>query len=829
MISTSALLPLILTVSSFQPSISHRLDSPNGATVIRTGVLSAPLEGRLGPRARAFALANAKELKLPASSTLSEPEAFGTRFGATFRMNQLVDGVPVQGAVVTVTIDANRRVVQLSSSIVPYSNARRTFAVSPEAALHKASFATMWAMRTSEGVPYGGVKRMFFAVGDEVRAGYLIWVPTLDLTKNWYLSIDAANGEILRTVNRAFHAAADADVYVNTPGGLQGGVGVTPTQRVTLSHFGPEHATTKKLSGDQLVSWNCCVNEGCSTDPLAKPKRAKGTTTALGFPVNYDVAVCDRQQRATNDSAVHASGDFVYAPVDPPNASSYASQSEPADTDEFSEVHAFYHLNNVYDFVRGLSTKAQPLFPDENIPGFQTRDEKVGKRIAVWSNVLLPDFAAAQQTLGTGTATAHDLVRTDNAAYMPKENFDSLVIPELSFDSDALMMFQGSVADFGYDAPVYWHEFGHGVIFATAAFESFTLDARSGNNEGGALHEAISDYFAAAFQQGPVIGEYVGPRLATMQPGTAVGLRNLKNTFACPDVLQGQVHNDSQHFSAALWDARMEIFQGQDMGDTFDAAFYGSLVSMTPATGFEQAALIVSSHVGRAFPNIIDAQAKMEAIFTARGVLGCSKVLDVTGDDQPRTYYGIGGTQAAGVSTGAIVPGPYQMKLHAPKGVKSLTVSLVPTSQGPFGGMPAVRLLTKMGEPVTFTRSGAQLQNDADEVVSFTSNGQGLKATAQVEVPCGADLYFTLGSASQGGDTVANVSVSHLEADSCPTVDAGTPEVDAGTQAVIPAVPDQGNPELGAKHGCGCTAVDPSLALFGLIALGAVARRRRHR
>jgi len=33
-------------------------------------------------------------------------------------------------------------------------------------------------------------------------------------------------------------------------------------------------------------------------------------------PVSFDVAICDQRQRATNDPSVHASGDYVYVPVD---------------------------------------------------------------------------------------------------------------------------------------------------------------------------------------------------------------------------------------------------------------------------------------------------------------------------------------------------------------------------------------------------------------------------------------------------------------------------------------------------------------------------------
>lgn len=441
MLCTPALLSIVLAAATTGPTLPNTTVSARGAVELATGNLSAPLQGPLADAARSFALAHAAELKLPPTSTLSPAEPFGTRFGATFRMKQQVGGIDVEGAVVTVTVDARRRVVQLASSVVPYTQAQSVWRLSALEAWDRASLATPFALRTKDDRPYGGVTRRYFILGDELRAGYLVWVPTLDLTRNWYLGVDAQTGEILFTEDRAFHAAEDAQAYLNSPGDLQHGVGVTPTQPVTLTHFGPEHATTHTLFGDQIVSWNCCVNAGCATGSGAAPKRAQGMLSFFGTQVPYDVAVCDRMQRASNDPGVHPSGDFVYTPVDPPAPSQYASQSEPADTDEFSEVHAFFHVNNVYDFVRRLSTAAQPLFPEENLPPFQTRDEKAGKRMAVWSNVLIPYYG-----FGAGGIIGDHLVRTDNAAYMARENFEQLLVPELSFDTDALFIFQGQTA-----------------------------------------------------------------------------------------------------------------------------------------------------------------------------------------------------------------------------------------------------------------------------------------------------------------------------------------------------------------------------------------------
>src|SRR5439155_12409382 len=114
-----------------------------------------------------------------------------------------------------------------------------------------------------------------------------------------------------------------------------------------------------------------------------------------------------------NDPAAHGSGDFVYAPADPPQVVNgkviAVAQSSLPDSDEFSEVHAFWHINQLFDFARGLSHAAAPIFPNENIQPFQMRDEKRNppRKPAIWSNVTLPDYNEAAANLFGGMGKAY--------------------------------------------------------------------------------------------------------------------------------------------------------------------------------------------------------------------------------------------------------------------------------------------------------------------------------------------------------------------------------------------------------------------------------------
>jgi hypothetical protein len=390
---------------------------------------------------------------------------------------------------------------------------------------------------------------------------------------------------------------------------------------------------------------------------------------------------------------------------------------------------------------------------------------------------------------------------------------------------------------------VLWHEFGHGTIYATAALEFglLALDNRSANDEGGALHEGLADFIAAAFGNDSVMGPYVGSRISggAQVPGAPVDnyLRNVDNNYSCPDVLWGEVHQDSQHVSAALWKARRDFFQGTDSGRTFDAAFYAALVAMAPTVDFAQVATIVTAHVKDAFtPTIADAETRMASIFSGKGVTGCVKTVDMTNIGNTRPMYGIGQRDGAGLNSG-VLPGPYQMKFKTPNGAKSVSFSGSAGGGVPgFGGTPDVRLLAKSGSPITFTKVGTVLNNDADKSAAATASGSTLTAKVDIDVPCGAtsEVHFTLGTNANSAVTLTNVQVTFEPAVTCnPVADGGTDGGGTGggggNQTVfVPAVPDKtaGGP---AVAGCTCGTGAGLPGFLGLLLLALRARRRSGR
>ena len=140
------------------------------------------------------------------------------------------------------------------------------------------------------------------------------------------------------------------------------------------------------------------------------------------------------------------------------------------------------------------------------------------------------------------------------------------------------------------------------------------------------------------------------------------------------------------------------------------------------------------------------------------------------------------------------------------------------------------------GQAITFTRSGAGLTNDADQVITPTQASGMMNGKAEVVVPCGGEVFFTIANSSTRDRTQVNMSFSMEPADVCevPVVsDAGTMMMpDAGTMPMpMPATPPivlQSPSGALGDVAPGCSAAGGALP-WGLFAVTALLRRRQGR
>jgi len=96
--------------------------------------------------------------------------------------------------------------------------------------------------------------------------------------------------------------------------------------------------------------------------------------------------------------------------------------------------------------------------------------------------------------------------------------------------------------NFALSADILIHEYIHAVVN-----QIYSLPNIPGS-ESGAINEGLSDYYAASLNNDSQVGE---DALATS--------RNVDNSLKIPEDWTGEIHQDSQIFSGALWDIRKQL------------------------------------------------------------------------------------------------------------------------------------------------------------------------------------------------------------------------------------------------------------------------------
>lgn len=145
------------------------------------------------------------------------------------------------------------------------------------------------------------------------------------------------------------------------------------------------------------------------------------------------------------------------------------------------------------------------------------------------------------------------------------------------------------------DADVIWHEYGHSI-------QDNQVPGFGTNLESNSIGEGFGDYWAgtlgAQFSGGfqdTCLAEWDATSYSTTTPPC---LRRLDGTKHYPESVVGEVHDDGEIWSAALWQIRAEI--GATKADTVILQHHFLL---TPDTSFNQAAnALVTAAIGLRYP-----------------------------------------------------------------------------------------------------------------------------------------------------------------------------------------------------------------------------------
>jgi Zn-dependent metalloprotease len=188
-----------------------------------------------------------------------------------------------------------------------------------------------------------------------------------------------------------------------------------------------------------------------------------------------------------------------------------------------------------------------------------------------------------------------DTIRDDNSFYDPS--------------NDTITYGDGGVDD-AEDAEVIWHEYGH-------AIQDAQVPGFGSSEQGGAIGEGFGDYWAVTMSQ-PVSKGFDLPCVmdwdaTAYTSGPSHCLRRTDTGKTTADI-DGEVHDDGEIWSNALWDINLSLGRGKANKIILESQF-----SFRPNTSFAQAATVTVDTARSLYGN--GAASKVKAAFVARDIL----------------------------------------------------------------------------------------------------------------------------------------------------------------------------------------------------------------
>jgi hypothetical protein len=392
------------------------------------------------------------------------------------------------------------------------------------------------------------------------------------------------------------------------------------------------------------------------------------------------------------------------------------------------------------------------------------------------------------------------LVPFDNAFFSPgaMNPISQLLIG----GQDSIMFGQGSKYDYAYDADVIVHEFTHAVIDTLGKLaRGGAEDVWGLEDDQGAMNEGLADYFSSALAGDGLLGEYAGRNIPADQAAAEGAVRDLTNKDQCGDDRWGEVHQDSQAFSAGLWGARLAL-AGDPKASTFDAAkaqrFDRAVLAAVAAFGADEDMTTAAAAVADEADLLVGGNAKqaVQDSFGKHAIYPlCDRVIEWTG--QTKTLLGLDGTDSPYAPPAAArVPGFVQWNIDVPAGNDSITATLtLQKTPGSFSGgggffagsaPPSLELAVgPPGMPLQWTPN----TDGGNQAATAPFSGNKGQVTATLSGLAAGPSYVMILN-SGGGATASDIKFSL----SC-SAPGGCAPADAGTDAA-------GGPTL--SKGCKC-------------------------
>lgn len=635
------------------------------------------------------------------------------------RLSPIIDGIIAEGADGIYVEDAQEDHFEYTHFVLPSAK----FVISAAEALEKALAEQEHSLLRNPFIEKigGTYEKVWFMHFGNLRPSYKTRLPTLSIADLKDIYVDAENGDILRIEDSALFLDVPAKAFLYSPKG--GSLKKEDLADVML----PDLIEVKDngfLEGEYMQVRTCCKYYTCPTEgPCTNDKKrcalsshegARQSRETVELPTNslgldplmslpptifVDTVRCTYLPfaKASKKEQSHGTLGFFDEPIDEAGAAS--------EMDRFSEIQAYFSMMSFFKYIRSLLENPQWCLrstamscDSDGKPVFE--NGKPVNPYRVFVNQLIPDMKMGHQQsdpenfivqilAGKGSKenpiVLNTLSRMGNAAFVPalsqlKTNTPRAdeILSDLIKEWDHNVFFQGE-KDFAYDGDVVFHEFMHAITTSLVnKLNSLGLDKWGIHSEPGSLNEGWSDYFSAAFTNDANIGEYAAIRGGEGE----ASLRNIDNKARCPDNIIGEIHNDSQVWSGALWAIRKRVkeAQGQDGAIEFDKAVLNALSKATTSEDFKtQSEKLLSSIRNR--PSLGDKVANIaEEIFDERGIKNCFRAYPLSSVDkdnkirkQVKPMMFIPSKNQIGLKNYA--PSSSQLAIAIPAGAKKLTLS----------------------------------------------------------------------------------------------------------------------------------------------------------
>jgi hypothetical protein len=196
------------------------------------------------------------------------------------------------------------------------------------------------------------------------------------------------------------------------------------------------------------------------------------------------------------------------------------------------------------------------------------------------------------------------------------------------FDDDGDRDLSFGISDdgynFGYDADVVHHEYGHALVRSLAGSMWMQADSLGNDWTPGALNEGVADAFAMVLNPDPLLAEGLG-----RSDRWEGGIRNHEPDRVCPDDLQSQVHRSGQVWGSMMWNMVDDALLGPELVGDIVVAAVSTWDNGTNWPDAAQSMLDAADQLVEQGLLMPDAATALGGHVQSSGMLDCERIIDL--------------------------------------------------------------------------------------------------------------------------------------------------------------------------------------------------------